>query len=149
MSSTFNQSTDYSAPQTTYFAGVIHPWDDYIIIEVGDYEYVAVVGSCSDSSSGSVVFDSADVYTVTRNGGSGYSYVYSVDVSSDTDITVNYSNPYYAYGNVNNELSTINLTSSNNITSYMVCWSVLMSLAVYLFFGVIKKICRRIFKCAR
>lgn len=149
MAVTYIQDTDYSSPNNSYFNGVILPWDDYIIIETSDYVYVCVVGSCSSASSGSVTFDQADVYTVSRTNVSGYSYNYVVDVSSESDVTVEYSNPYYAYGNVSNELPAISLTSSGNITSYMICWSVLMSLAVYLFFGFIKKICRSVFRCAK
>ena len=149
MAVTYTQDTNYSSPQTTYFAGIIHPWDDYIIIETGDNVYAAIVGKCDTADGSSVFFDKADVYVVSRSSGTGYNNLYTVDHSLMDDVTVNYSNSYYAYGNVSSDLPVINLNVSNSVTAYMLSWTVLMSLAVYMFFGLIKKICRRMFRCAR
>lgn len=121
---TYNQY-DISAPTGfNYLAGNIMPWDDYLIFKTDNYTSVAVYGTKSDGTH----FQNATVRIVSRPNNQGYYYTTEL---KNQDVTVNITNPYYAYGNVIGV--AYDLPASNNITSITVSAAVIFCALISVF----------------
>lgn len=114
-----------NSPQGLQFlTGDIMPWDDYIIFRSDENTSVAIYGQCDDNLN----FDTATVRTVWRESGYGS---YLTNETTDYDVSVIISNPYYAYGNVIG--NHYNLPASNNITAVICCGAFVLCCLISVF----------------
>lgn len=130
---TYNQYL--AAPQgLNYLASDIMPWDDYVILRIDEDTSVAVYGQVSED----LTWESATVRTVVRG---DYNTYYQVSEQELSDVNVNISNPYYAYGNVigvSYDLPSTDVITSNIISGVCIC------LALYAVFNLVWRLKRGI-----
>lgn len=112
---TYNQYTGSAPSGLAYLTGDIKPWEDYVVFRTDNYTSIAVYGTKSDGKN----FENATVRIVSRPNNQGN---YITSELHNQSVTVNISEPYYAYGNVIGV--AYDLPSSNNITSIMVTGAV-------------------------
>ena len=133
---------DTSVIGSTYFQGIIKPWDDYICMSVSDYSSILVVGKYDGVSGSSVNFKDSTVYRVTRGSSGSYSYTTSVTEESTTTITV--TEPYYIYSNTYSGAPALNCTSAASITSYFVCFCCILYVVNNVIGNVIRSVIKEI-----
>lgn len=109
----------------TYLAGDIMPWHDYVIFRSDEDTSVAVYGVKSDG----LFFEDATVRTVSRSG-NGYNH-YVVSETTGSEVVVDITNPYYAYGNIIGV--SYSLPSSGAITCLVVCATVCVCALISVF----------------
>lgn len=130
---TYNQYL--ASPQgLNYLASDIMPWEDYVILRIDEDTSIAVYGTSSED----LTWDTATVRTLVRG---DYNTYYQVSEQHIEDVTVNISNPYYAYGNVigvSYDLPTTDLITSNIISGVGIC------LALYAVFSLVWRLKRGI-----
>lgn len=136
---TYTQSIN-SVIGSSYFQGLIMPWDEYILIPVSDTRSVLVVGSLDSHEGDTLTFSDTTVYTVER--GSNYSSSYNTTVSSEDLTTVTVSEPYYSYSNSFPGSPVLNCTSSSSVMAYFVCFSVMLLVINQLVGNLIKSLFR-------
>ncbi len=113
-----------------YLAGDIMPWDDYVIFRSDDNTSVAVYGPKQEG----MTWKDATVRTVERVSDSGYSSYYDVSEREYSSVTVDISNPYYAYGNVIGV--SYALPSSSNISALAVSSACIVCVLIKIFQSV-------------
>lgn len=138
--STYTQS-DSSILGSSYFQGIIYPWDEYIVIPVSDTQSVLVVGTYDGRSGDQISFKDSKIYTVNRSGSYGSSY--STSYSEESSTTVNVSEPYYIYSNTFAGAPALNCTQANSIMAYFVCFAVLFTVISQIALNLIKSLLRR------
>lgn len=137
----YNQNV--ASPQgTSYFQGIIKPWDDYVLISTGNNTSILVKGKCNSDTGSKLNFDDATVYLLNRT--TGTNQIYQISSTDYDTVTVNYTNPYYMYSNSCGLAPNLTCNSANTITCYFVSFAVIL-LAVDLVIGnAIKLLARRI-----
>lgn len=107
----------YNPSSTTYFSGLIKPWQDYIIFTTSNSDTYAVIGNAVSYENNIIKFENSKVIHINRSVNLN---TYTVTENNETNTEVNVTNPYYTYSNSIQLSPNINLTSSNNITCYFV-----------------------------
>ena len=142
---TYNQYVSSSVMSTSYFQGIIKPWDEYILVQTGEYSASLFVGDCK-ASSGSVTVSDCTIYSVTRSS-SSYNNRYTVSQSHEDQSVVNITYPYYVYSNCYDGAPVLSCSSANSIQAYFVCFAVLVyvfNLVIgYLFHAISRRFWRR------
>lgn len=120
-----------SAPNgLTYLTGDIMPWDDYVIFRSDENTSIAVYGPKQEE----MTWEDATVRIVERVTESGYSSYYDVSEREYSSVTVDISNPYYAYGNVIGV--SYDLPSSGNIAALAVSSACIVCVLIKIFQSV-------------
>lgn len=135
----YNQSVN-SVIGSSYFQGLIMPWDEYVVISVSDTRSVLVVGTLDSVEGNTLTFSDSTVYTVER--GSSYNSYYDTSFTSENLTTVTISEPYYSYSNSFPGSPVLNCTSASSVMAYFVCFSVLLLVINQLVGNLIKSLFR-------
>lgn len=128
---------------SSYFQGLIMPWDEYICISISDTTSLLVVGTFDGISDGLLSFSDTTVYTLTRQYSQSYSYHTSIVNEDNTLVSV--SEPYYCYSNTLSGAPVLNCTSSGSVQAYFVIFCCLVFVINQFFGSVFKSVVRRIF----
>lgn len=140
--SSYNQSSSNSVIGSSYFQGLINPWDEYVLIPVSDTQSVMVVGNCTSVNNNVVSFKDTTVYIVERSGNYGSTYNTRSFTEDQTSVTI--QEPYYTYSNVYDSSPVLNCTSADSITSYFVCFCCLVFVVNQVIGNVIKSVIKEI-----
>ncbi len=120
-----------SAPQgMTYLTGDIMPWDDYVIFRTDENTSIAVYGPKQEG----MEWEDATVRIVERVTSTGYNTYYDVSEHTYSSVSVDISNPYYAYGNVIGV--SYDLPSSGNISALAVSSACIVLVLIKIFQSV-------------
>lgn len=138
----YTQSNDSSIIGSSYFQGIIKPWDDYVLIPVSDTQSVMVIGKCGGVSGNTISFDDSIVYRLDR--GTSYGSTYNTTQTSESSTTVTISEPYYTYSNVFEGSPNLNCTSANSIAAYFVCFCCIVFVINQVIGNVIKSVIKEI-----
>lgn len=125
---------------SSYFQGLIMPWDEYVLIPVSETKSILVVGTLDSSDGDTLTFSDSTLYTVDR--GSNYNYSYTTSVSTEDLTTVTISEPYYCYSNSLTGAPALNCTSATSVMAYFVCFSVMLLVINQLVGNLIKSLFR-------
>lgn len=126
---------------TSYFQGIIKPWNDYCLFSKDNNTSILVTGLCIGDDGRHQNYEDAIVYTLTRNNNTS---PYTVTSSSYDEVTINYQYPYYMYSNSSSMMPALNCTVSNSIQSYCVIFCCIIFVIDIVIGNVIKLLARRI-----
>lgn len=136
------QNGSTSVIGSSYFQGLIKPWDEYVVFGLSDTLSVMVVGNCDGVDGDVVSFEDSTVYVCERSGNYGYSYSTRYVTEDQTTVTIH--EPYYTYSNVFDSSPVLNCTSSDSIQAYFVVFCCLLFIFNQLLGNVFKSISKRI-----
>ena len=128
-----NSYSSISSDIQNLVANKVGLFDQYVLIQTGQYEYTALVRNA--------VTRKVKQIKIYRTNTTGYSGNYTVQESTASDFAYNVSNEYYAYSNVNIGRS-LNLPVYEGTTAFC-----LSAITCFCFFAVVFK--GVFFKCLR
>lgn len=115
---------------STYFASQINILDDYVLVKVGDNEYVGII-ECKLYK---------DVYKFTRSG--SYNSSFSVSIDSDSEDTIEVKYPVYCISSQRGEGFRVEAPRVQDTADFALCFILGLLCFAILFKGVM-------FKCLR
>lgn len=140
--SNYTQNSSTSVLGSSYFQGLINPWDEYVLIPYSDNQSVMVVGNCDGVDGNVVSFKDSTVYIVERSG--NYGSTYNTRFFTEDQTTVTIQEPYYTYSNVYDSSPVLNCTSANSVAAYFVVFCCLVFIVNQVIGNVIKSVIKEI-----